>query len=133
MNLDLEIVRLSLHVLGASVWVGGQIVLAVLVPTVRTFGSEAPRLIAQRFSRVAWPFYALLVVTGVWNLFAVDIGSTDTAYQGTLAVKLLVVALSGIAAFVHSATESRVVRGVTGGGGLVAAVAAMVCGVILAQ
>ena len=33
--------RLFLHVLAASIWVGGQLVLAGLVPTVRRFG-EGP-------------------------------------------------------------------------------------------
>ena len=133
MDIDLNTIRLVLHLLGATVWVGGQIVLAALVPTLRTLGPDAPREVAQRFGRVAWPFYALLVVTGVWNLLAIDVGGTDVSYQATLGVKLLLVALSGIAAFAHTATESRVVRGITGGGGLVAALGALFCGVLLAH
>ena len=34
--------RLFVHVLAASVWVGGQIVLAGLVPTLRSIGDDAP-------------------------------------------------------------------------------------------
>ena len=49
----------------------------------------------------------------------------------TLGIKLLLVALSGVAAFVHSTTKSRVVMAVTGGGGFVAAVGAFVCGVLM--
>ena len=36
-------VRLFLHVLAASVWVGGQITLAGLVPGLRGLGADAPR------------------------------------------------------------------------------------------
>ncbi len=50
--------RLFLHVLAASVWVGGQIVLAGLVPTVRGFGEDATRQVARAFNRIAWPAYA---------------------------------------------------------------------------
>ncbi|MDA8301079.1 MAG: hypothetical protein M0005_05925 [Actinomycetota bacterium] len=39
----IEGIRLSLHVLAATVWVGGQITLAGLVPTARQLGQDAPR------------------------------------------------------------------------------------------
>jgi putative copper export protein len=35
-------IRLTLHVLAATVWVGGQFVVAGLLPTVRSLGPEAP-------------------------------------------------------------------------------------------
>jgi len=60
----LDAVRLSLHILGAAVWVGGQITLAALVPTARGLGEGAGRALAQAFARVQWPAYALVVVTG---------------------------------------------------------------------
>ncbi len=47
--------RLFVHVLSASVWVGGQIVLVGLVPTVRELGPDAPRRVARAFNRIAWP------------------------------------------------------------------------------
>ncbi len=64
----LTAVRLFLHVLGATVWVGGQIVMLGLVPAARTIGADAPRRLARAFARLAWPAYALLVVTGFWNV-----------------------------------------------------------------
>jgi len=36
-----DIIRLFLHVLAATIWVGGQLVLAALVPVLRRFGADA--------------------------------------------------------------------------------------------
>jgi hypothetical protein len=82
---------------------------------------------------VAWPFFALGVVTGIWNLAEVDLGATDTSYQITLVAKLLVVGLSGGAAAVHSLTGSRPLRAVTGALALLSALVALFMGVLLAQ
>ncbi|MEZ5165411.1 MAG: hypothetical protein R2695_02600 [Acidimicrobiales bacterium] len=90
-DFDLDTLRISLHVLAACVWIGGQIVLAALVPVLREISPEAPRKAANRFGRVAWPFFALAVATGIWNLFAIEVGDRSTAFQVTLAVKLVVV------------------------------------------
>jgi hypothetical protein len=37
-----DTIRLFLHVLAATIWVGGQITLAALVPLLRRFGPAAP-------------------------------------------------------------------------------------------
>jgi len=128
---DAATIRITLHLLAVSVWVGGQIVMAALVPALRTLGDDAPKMVAQQFSRVAWPFFSLAVITGVWNLLVVDVAATSVSYQATLGIKLLLVAASGVAAFVHAETGQRVVKAVTGAGSLVMAIAAVVCGVML--
>jgi uncharacterized membrane protein len=51
----LDTVRLTLPVLAASVWVGGQIVTMGLVGPSRTMGEDAPGLLARAFARLAWP------------------------------------------------------------------------------
>jgi putative copper export protein len=131
-QVDVDAVRVFLHVLGAAVWVGGQIVLGALVPVLRAAGVDGlPRQAARRFGMVAWPFFALAVVTGIWNLLELPAG-TATSYQVALAVKLLLVAVSGSAAALHSTTPSPVVRAVTGGAGLLAALGALFTGVLLA-
>lgn len=130
-NFDLDTLRISLHVLAACVWIGGQIVLAALVPVLREIGDDAPRKAANRFGRVAWPFFGLAIVTGIWNLLEVDVGDRSTAYHVTLAAKLLVVAVAGSASLFHSLTPSPALRGITGALGLAGSLAALVFGVML--
>ena len=48
-----DTIRLFFHVLAATVWVGGQLTLAALVPALRRFGDEVPRAAARRFNQVA--------------------------------------------------------------------------------
>jgi putative copper export protein len=100
-------VRLFLHVLGAAIWVGGQIVLAGLVPGLRRISPEAPRFAARRFNILAWSAFALLLVTGVWNIFSIDLGDRTLGYQVTFGLKLVAVALTGTGAFLHSISRTR--------------------------
>jgi putative copper export protein len=123
-------VRLFLHVLAATVWVGGQLTLAGLVPRLRAFGTDAPRAIARRFAALAWPAYAVLVATGIWNVLAVSV-SWNTAYAATLMVKITVAALSGVAAFMHGISRSRAGLAIWGAVGSISAVAALFLGVQL--
>jgi putative copper export protein len=99
--------RLFLHVLGAAIWVGGQIVLAGLVPGLRRISPEAPRFAARRFNVLAWSAFGLLLVTGIWNLLQIDVGDRSLSYQITLGLKLTAVALTGVGAFLHSISRSR--------------------------
>ncbi len=128
-------IRLSLHILGASIWVGGQIVLAILVPAARqTGGPPFTRVLARRFQFVAWPAYALLLGTGVWNLFAIHVGDQSSAYLTTLFVKLVLVGVSGAGALAHTmlARTRPALGGALAAVGLTAALAAAFLGVVLA-
>ncbi len=128
-------VRLFLHVLAATVWVGGQIALAGAVPVVRRIGGiETARAVARRFQLLAWPAFGILVVTGVWNLVAEKVGNQSSAYLSTLLVKLLLVGVSGIGALGHVLlTRSRpALGGMLAGLGLLAAIGAVFFGVSLA-
>jgi hypothetical protein len=71
LSVSWDTIRLFLHVLAATIWVGGQLTLAALVPALRRLGAEIPRAAARRFNQVAWPAFAVLVLTGVWNIIAV--------------------------------------------------------------
>jgi putative copper export protein len=124
-------IRLSLHVLAASVWVGGQITVAGLVPTARQLGQDAPRRVARAFSRLSWPAYALLLATGVWNVAAVHAGQPH-GWNVLLGVKIVVALLAGLAAWLHSRAGSRSALAIWGGVAGVASVAALVMGVFLA-
>jgi putative copper export protein len=126
-----DTLRLSLHVLAAAVWVGGQLAVAALVPALRRAGEGVPGVAARRFAALAWPAFAVLVLTGVWNVVDVQVGDTSTAYQVTLFVKLLVVLVAGVAAALHSRARSKAAVAAWGGVGGVASVAALVLGVLL--
>lgn len=124
-------IRLFLHVTAATVWVGGQLTLAGLVPGLRRISRDAPRAAAQRFNGLAWAAFAVLVGTGIWNVAAVH-PDWSSRYGRTLVVKLVVVALSGLAALLHARARSR--RGLAAFGGLsgLTALGALFLGVLLA-
>jgi putative copper export protein len=124
-------IRLFLHVTAATVWVGGQLTLAGLVPGLRRVSPEAPRAAARRFNTIAWAAFAVLVVTGIWNVVAVR-PDWSSRYGTTLVVKLVVVALAGLTAFLHARSSSR--RSLAAFGALsgLTALAALFLGVLLA-
>ncbi len=125
-------IRLFLHVLAATVWVGGQITLAGLVPGLRAAAPDAPRLAARRFNLLAWPAYVVLIVTGAWNIGAVGkFHHGDTAFWVTLFVKLVIVAASGITAFLHTVTKSKVGLAVFGALTGLTAILALFFGLLL--
>lgn len=124
--------RLFLHVLGAAAWVGGRIVLAGLVPTLRRLDPDGPRLVARRFTPIAWAGIALLVVTGVWSLLAVDVGATSLDYQITLMVKLVAVAATAVGAVLHRLAQTTTGQAVWGAVSLLGALVALFLGVVLA-
>jgi putative copper export protein len=129
-TIDVETLRLFLHVLAATIWVGGQLTLAALVPALRAAGAEVPKAAARAFNRIAWPAFAVLVVTGVWNVVAESDDSAD--YQRTLMVKYTLVLLSGVTALLHARASSR--RGMAVFGALtgLTALGALFVGIVLA-
>jgi len=99
-------VRVFVHVLAATVWVGGQLTLAGLVPGLRDLDAQAPKAVARRFNTIAWPAFGILVATGIWNVTAVDV-VWSSAYGTTLIVKLALVGASGATAFLHARARSK--------------------------
>ena len=126
-----DTIRLFLHVLAATIWVGGQLTLAALVPVLRRLGGEIPRAAARAFNRVAWPAFAVLVLTGVWNVIAVR-GKITGSYEVTLVVKLVVVVISGVTAALHARARSAAGLAVFGALTGISALAALFLGVLLA-
>ena len=128
-----DTVRLFLHVLAATVWVGGQLTLAALVPVLRRFGAEVPRAAARRFNQVAWTAFVILIATGIWNVVAVNTQiSHDPGYRTTLIVKLVVVAISGLTAWLHARAKKPAGLAVFGALTGLSALAALFLGVLLA-
>lgn len=130
--LDLDAFRVFLHVVAVSVWLGGQIVVGGIVPMVRRSHPDALNAIARGFGRVAWPFFAIAVFTGVWNMLAIDGDETTSGWSAVLGIKMLVVVIAGAAAWVHQNTSKVSIRGASAGLGLVASVAAALMGAMLA-
>jgi putative copper export protein len=124
-----ESVRVSVHVLAATVWLGGQIVLAALVPALRGYGRDVVRAAARRFNLFAWPAFGVLVATGVGNVIATGLGGG--AYRTTLIVKIVLVAVSGLAAFLHQRARTPAALAGFGALSLLAAIGAAVLGVVL--
>lgn len=124
-------VRLFLHVISATVWVGGQLVLAALVPVLRAKDPSLPKAAANAFNRIAWPAYWLLVVTGIWNI-AAEQAQAPPGWNTVLGVKVALVALSGISAFLHTRATST--RGLAVWGALsgLSALSAVYVGILLA-
>jgi putative copper export protein len=128
----IDAIRLSLHILAAAVWVGGQITMLALVPTARGVSGGAPRTLANAFARISWPAYAVLVLTGLWNIAATHPSQQSTAWEVVLGVKIAVVALAGAGALFHQRARSSTALAVWGTVAGLASTAALVMGVLLA-
>jgi putative copper export protein len=129
-EVELETIRLFLHVLAATIWVGGQITLAALVPALRAAGGDVPKAAANAFNRIAWPAFGVLVVTGIWNVMAED--DDSAAYQHTLMLKYTLVIASGVTAYVHAKATSRRMMAIFGALTGLTALATLFVGILLA-
>jgi putative copper export protein len=125
-------IRLSLHVLAACVWLGGQIVVAGLLPTVRSLGADAPRKVAQAFGRLSWPAFWVLVLTGFWNYAAVHGNTMSSSWNTAFGIKMLCVVVAGVGTFMHTKATTPRARGIYAGLGAPATMLALILGVALA-
>jgi len=125
-----DTLRLFLHVLAATVWVGGQITLAALVPALRAAGTDVPKAAANAFDRIAWPAFGVLLLTGIWNVVAE--GDKGPAYQHTLMLKYALVLASGATAYLHARAASRRAMAIFGALTGLTALATLFVGILLA-
>jgi putative copper export protein len=128
---SVTLVRLSLHVLAASIWVGGQFVLAGLLPTVRGLGDTAPRQVANAFAKLSWPAFWVLVATGFWNYAAVNPSHATYSWKVVFVVKMACVLVAGVGTVMHARAKAPRTKGIYAGVGSLASVAALVLGVAL--
>lgn len=93
------------HLLAATVWIGGMITVAVLIPVLRNGGAsrELIQAAARRYGMASWAALAISVTTGIIQLFRLDV-----ELSGSLATKLILVSISITLAFVHQ----EIARGV---------------------
>ncbi len=129
LTIDLDVIRLTLHVLAATIWVGGQIVLAVLVGPLRRVAPAAIVPTARTFAWVSWPAFAVLILTGGWMLAGA--GDESDAWKMTLMIKLTLVLVSGIGAAMHTLAKNPTLKGISAGVGLVSALAVVLLGVAM--
>ncbi len=123
--------RLSLHVLAATIWVGGQFVLAGLLPTLRGMGDDAPRKIARAFSLLGWPAFGVLIITGIWNFAAINHSGVSNGWNAAFGIKMTMVLVSGVGVYVHTRATAPRVRGIFASVGALASIIALVLGVVI--
>lgn len=125
-------IRLTLHVLAASIWVGGQFTMAGLLPTARRAGADVPQKLARALAVLLWPAFAVLVITGFWNISAITLSGQSTAWKAVLVIKLAVVVIAGVGVYLHQRSTTKRSLAVWGSVGGLASVVALVMGVFLA-
>jgi len=105
-------VLLWIHIVAASVWVGGLITLGALVTALRRAGAERPLLqvMARRFGVVSWVAMAVAVATGVWQVSRLNIPWSDDRLE----LKVGLVVLAAGLALLHQLTAKRTSPAVRG-------------------
>lgn len=106
---DLEIVK-AIHLVAASVWTGGLIVLAFSVTAVRgaTDDVEVLRSVARMFARVSWVAMGIAVVSGIWLYLFWNLQASDLSFKWAL------IGLSITLALGHQLTTKRTPPGIRG-------------------
>ncbi len=129
----LDALRLFLHVLAAAIWVGGQFVMLGLIGTAGGLGDEAPKKLARAFAKLSWPTFAVLVLTGFWNLAALHPHGRATAgWNMVMGIKFLLVILAGLGAWLHGRVTSKGSMAAWGSIAGTASLLALLAGVLLA-
>ena len=108
-----EAVNPWIHILAATVWVGPQVFLFVAaVPAVRTIEdmqvrTKVMRVITTRFNYLAWGALAVLVITGIANLYEHDLDvdqlfdlNFGVIFQVKMTLLIATVILTGLHSFV---------------------------------
>ena len=127
----IDSIRLFLHVLAASVWVGGQIVWGGLVPKLRQVAPESLKVAANAFARIAWPAFAVVVVTGMWNILDITVGDMSTEYQVSMFVHVLLALAAAMFVVIHSVGQTKLALALGGALGLLTSLGAMFIGILL--
>ena len=128
--IDIDVIRVTLHVLAASIWVGGQIVLIALMPTLQRKAPEAVVPAARAFAWVAWPAFGVLMLTGFWSMTASGL-MLDPASRTTILMKMVLMLLSGAGVGLHTFAKRPAFKAIWGTVGLLAALGALLLGVSL--
>ena len=114
------LVSVCLHVLAAMTWVGGMVVfVAAVMPYFRNQDDKAREAFLQwfgaRFRTLSWSCFAILAVTGAFNLWMRGVRIEDflraewrgTAFGHLVLVKLALVVLAVATAALHERPATR--------------------------
>jgi putative copper export protein len=100
---------LLLHILAATVWAGGHLVLALTVLP-RALRARDPQILLQfesGYERVGMPALLLQVVTGLWMAYTLVPSPSDWFSLGARPEKLITFKLLLLAATVATALDAR--------------------------
>ena len=109
-----EAVNPWIHILAATIWVGPQVFLFVAaVPALRTVEdtqvrARAMRVLTTRFGYLAWGALAVLVITGIANLYEHDL-SVETLFERNFGIIFQVKMTLLIATVVLTAVHSFII------------------------
>ena len=130
--MNLDTIRIFIHILAVAVWVGGQIVMMAIMPILKEAGIEGfPAKVAQGFQNIAWPALAVAIFSGIWNIISIDMANATTAWNIIFGIKFLLVIISGVGAFRHAKTDDPKQKGLYGAIGFGAAILAMFLGYVI--
>ena len=127
-----DALRLFLHILAASIWVGGQFVMLGVLEPARKIGPFAMVKLCKMLGWLSWPAFVVLVATGLWNLSTFDGMPKTTAWTVVLWVKVGLVAVAGLSAWMHGKITLKWESETLAVVGTVTSVLALVAGVMLA-
>ncbi|HSF84659.1 MAG TPA: hypothetical protein VLG28_03235 [Acidimicrobiia bacterium] len=98
-------VILWVHLIGASVWVGGLITVGALVPALRSAGADRSQLqaMARQFGRVSWIAMTVAVLTGVMQVSRLAYEWSDEPIMRKVGLVVLAIGLAAA----HQLTARR--------------------------
>ncbi len=91
-----------------------------------------PKTLARAFARLAWPAYAVLIITGFWNISTFHFASQSGAWKAVLMAKIVVVLAAGVGAFLHQRATTKSALALWGSVAGLSSVAALAMGILLA-
>ncbi len=132
MGINLLTIRMFLHVLAATVWVGGQLVLGGIVPVVRAeAGRDVTVAVARRFALLSWPAFAVSTFTGIWNALDIPFEDYPNSYKAVFGAKMTCFLITGGGAALHSLLPYKWAKAVGGAAASLGAVAVLFFAVAL--
>jgi putative copper export protein len=105
-----------LHLLAASIWVGGTLFIAIVLnPVLKQEMQDSARLniitkVGKRFNKVAVPVIAVLLSTGIYKALLLPSTLYLTTYGIILAVKIAVVISMLIVWFIHARISNSMIN-----------------------